>query len=62
MSNVTVDEIQQDPSEYLRRVEAGEAFVILQADKPIAELRPVANRKQLRPFGLCVGEFSRSAE
>jgi len=38
MLNVTLDEIQRDPSKYLRRVEAGETFIILQADQPIAEL------------------------
>lgn len=58
MLHVTVDEIQRDPSRYLRQVEAGETFVILQADKAIAELRPVPSSKQLRPFGLCAGEFT----
>ena len=58
MQHVTVDEIQRDPSRYLRQVEAGETFVILQADKAIAELRPVPSHKQLRPFGLCAGEFT----
>ena len=59
MLNVTVDEIQRDPSKYLRQVEAGETFVILQADKAIAELRPISlSSKQLRPFGLCTGEFT----
>jgi antitoxin (DNA-binding transcriptional repressor) of toxin-antitoxin stability system len=57
MLNVTVDEIQRDPSKYLRQVEAGETFVILQADKPIAELRPIVGNRQLRPLGLCAGEF-----
>ena len=38
MLKVTVDEIQRDPSKYLRQVEAGATFVILQADKLIAEL------------------------
>lgn len=79
MVNVTVDEMQRDPAKYLRLVEAGESFVILQADKPIAELKPIASNKQLlqtqvaqqsmeelrsipsgkqlRPFGLCAGEF-----
>jgi antitoxin (DNA-binding transcriptional repressor) of toxin-antitoxin stability system len=42
MLNVTVEEIQRDPSKYLRQVEAGETFVILQADKVIAELRPIS--------------------
>ena len=32
-------------------------FVILQADKAIAELRSIASNQQLRPFGLCAGEF-----
>ncbi|MEE3715947.1 DUF2281 domain-containing protein [Tumidithrix elongata RA019] len=59
MLTVTVDEIQQDPSKYLRQVEAGKTFVILRADKAIAELRPLSsNGKQLRPFGLCAGEFT----
>jgi antitoxin (DNA-binding transcriptional repressor) of toxin-antitoxin stability system len=49
MLNVTVDEIQRDPSKFLRQVEAGATFVILQADKPIAELRPISSTKQLRP-------------
>jgi antitoxin (DNA-binding transcriptional repressor) of toxin-antitoxin stability system len=59
MLNVTIDEIQQDPLKYLRQVEAGVTFVIIQADKPIAELRPIATAdKQLRPIGLCAGEFT----
>ena len=55
---MTVDEIQRDPVKYLRQVEAGESFTIVQADKPIAELRPIDSNKQLRPFGLCAGEFT----
>lgn len=59
MLNVTIDEIQRDPLKYIRQVEAGIAFVITQADKPIAELRPIPmSNKQLRPFGLCAGEFT----
>ncbi len=56
--NVTIDEIQRDPLKYLHQVEAGETLVIVRADKPIAELRPIASSKQLRPFGLCAGEFT----
>ena len=59
MLKVTIDEIQRDPLKYLRQVESGVTFVIMQADKPIAELRPVSpSSKQLRPFGLCTGEFT----
>ncbi|MGB3240047.1 MAG: hypothetical protein WBB29_17260 [Geitlerinemataceae cyanobacterium] len=58
MLSITIDEIGRDPLKYLRQVEAGVTFIILQADKPIAELRPVSiDSKQLRPFGLCAGEF-----
>ncbi len=58
MLNVTVDEMQRDPLKYLHQVEAGETLVIIRYDKPIAELRPIANSKQLRPLGLCAGEFT----
>lgn len=58
MVNVTVDEIQSDPLKYLRQVEAGETLVIIRSNQPIAEVRPIAHgSKQLRPFGLCKGEF-----
>ncbi|PSB34946.1 type II toxin-antitoxin system Phd/YefM family antitoxin [Chlorogloea sp. CCALA 695] len=56
--NVTVDDLQRDPLQYLRRVEAGETIVIIRQDKAIAELRPIAITNQLRPFGLCAGEFT----
>jgi antitoxin (DNA-binding transcriptional repressor) of toxin-antitoxin stability system len=58
MLSVTVEEMQRDPSKYLRQVEAGETIVIVQADKAIAELKPIVSGKQLRPFGLCAGEFT----
>ncbi|HBB34514.1 MAG TPA: prevent-host-death protein [Cyanobacteria bacterium UBA8803] len=59
MLHVTLDEIQRDLLKYLRQVEAGATLVIMHADKPIAELRPiVSSHKQLRPFGLCAREFT----
>jgi len=58
MLNVTIDEIQRDPLKYLHQVEAGKTLVIVRSDKPIAELRPIASNKQLRPFGLCSGDFT----
>lgn len=59
MLSVTVDEILRDPSKYMRQVEAGETFIIIQAEKAIAELRPISSSsKQLRPFGLCAGKFT----
>ncbi|WLT38372.1 type II toxin-antitoxin system Phd/YefM family antitoxin [Synechocystis sp. B12] len=58
MLNVTVEEMQCDPLKYLQQVEAGETLVIVRFDKPIAELKPITSSKQLRPFGLCAGEFT----
>ncbi|WP_460193411.1 type II toxin-antitoxin system Phd/YefM family antitoxin [Thermosynechococcus sp. FA-CM-4201] len=61
MLNVTVDEIQRDPLKYLDQVEAGETLVIFRSNQPIAELKPlkpIGKSKQLRPFGLCAGEFT----
>ena len=58
MTTITLDEIQRDFLGCLKRVEAGETLVIVQADKPLAELKPVAsNGTQPRPSGLCAGEF-----
>ena len=58
MVNITVDDMQRDPLKYLGQVEAGETLVIVRFNQPIAELRPIASSKQLRPFGLCAGEFT----
>jgi antitoxin (DNA-binding transcriptional repressor) of toxin-antitoxin stability system len=50
--------MKRDFPVYLRRVEAGEMFVIVKAGRPLAEIKPVAAApKPLRPFGLCAGEF-----
>jgi antitoxin (DNA-binding transcriptional repressor) of toxin-antitoxin stability system len=62
MITISLDEIGRDLLGYLQRVQAGETFVILQADKPVAEIKQVRlSAKQFRPFGLCGGEF-RTAE
>jgi prevent-host-death family protein len=59
MVQVSLEEIQQDLAAYLQRVEAGETVVIVRAGQPVAEIKPVTSgTKQLRPFGLCVGEFT----
>ncbi len=59
MTQVSIDEIQQNFSAYLRRVEAGETLVILREGIPIAEVKPVVSRfATLRPNGLCAGEFT----
>jgi antitoxin (DNA-binding transcriptional repressor) of toxin-antitoxin stability system len=59
MLSVTIDEIQRAPLKYLQQVESGVTFVITQGDQPISELRPISpSSTQLRPFGLCAGEFT----
>ena len=58
MTTVSIDEIQRDLRGYLRRVKAGETLLIVQAEQPIAELKPVlGHTRKRRPFGLCKGEF-----
>lgn len=62
MITVSVDDMQRDLLGYLRRVQAGETLVVTQADKPLAEIKPISetperDAKQPRPFALCEGEF-----
>ena len=56
MTEVRVEDIQRDLLGYLRKVEAGETLVILRADQPVAEIKPVG--RSPRPYGLCAGEFT----
>ena len=58
MSTITLDEIRRDPMGYLQRVKAGETFLVLDADEPVAEIKPVKrNDGGLRAYALCSGEF-----
>jgi len=47
---ITVDEMQRDFITYLQRVAAGETLLITQANKPLAELKPIVNHQQARPW------------
>ena len=63
MITVSIEEIQRDPAGYLQRVSAGETMLVMQGDKAIAELKPVASvERNLRPFGLRAGEFTVPAD
>jgi antitoxin (DNA-binding transcriptional repressor) of toxin-antitoxin stability system len=42
MIAISIEEIQRDLMGYLHRVEVGETVVILRADTPVAEIKPVA--------------------
>jgi antitoxin (DNA-binding transcriptional repressor) of toxin-antitoxin stability system len=58
MSTIAVQELQSDPAAFLKRVEAGEHFVVSRDGRAIAEVRPIASSDgQPRPYGLCAGEF-----
>lgn len=60
MVTITIQDIQNDPLGYLRRVEAGETFIIVRNDLPIAEIKPLPTADEStgpRAFGLCRGEF-----
>jgi antitoxin (DNA-binding transcriptional repressor) of toxin-antitoxin stability system len=59
MSTISVQDIQSDPLAFLRRVEAGEALVVVRGQQALAEVRPLATAAtQPRPFGLCAGQFT----
>ena len=63
MSTITVQDIQRDPLDFLQRLEAGEAFVVVRDDRRLAEVRPLTTSgKQPRPFGLCAGQFTVPAD
>ncbi len=63
MSTITVQDIQSDPLGFLRRIEAGEAFVVVRGERPLAEVRPLAaTAAEPRPFGLCAGRFTVPAD
>ncbi len=63
MSTISVQEIQRDPLAFLHRVEAGEAFLVVRDERPIAEVKPVPSpAAEPRPFGLCAGQFTVPAD
>lgn len=62
MITVSIEEMQRDFAGYLKRVQSGETLVVMQADQPVAEVKPLTqpeheDAKQPRPFGLCAGAF-----
>jgi antitoxin (DNA-binding transcriptional repressor) of toxin-antitoxin stability system len=63
MTQVTIEDMQRELAAYLKRVEAGETFLILRAGQPVAEVKPPAKpARTLRPSGLCAGEFQVPAD
>jgi antitoxin (DNA-binding transcriptional repressor) of toxin-antitoxin stability system len=63
MSIISVHDIERDPFAFFRRVEAGESFLVVSGELPLAEIKPVVTRAtQSRPFGLCAGQFTVPAD
>jgi antitoxin (DNA-binding transcriptional repressor) of toxin-antitoxin stability system len=59
MSTISVQDVQNDFLAFLRRVEAGETFIVVRGERPLAEVRPVTTlATEPRPFGLCAGQFT----
>jgi antitoxin (DNA-binding transcriptional repressor) of toxin-antitoxin stability system len=59
MNTISVQDIQRDLPNFLRRLESGEPFLVVQDERPLAEVRPLAGAAtQPRPFGLCRGQFT----
>jgi antitoxin (DNA-binding transcriptional repressor) of toxin-antitoxin stability system len=59
MSTINIQDIQRDVPGFIRRIEAGESFVVLRDDQPLAEVKAIIQAKhEPRPIGLCAGEFT----
>ena len=59
MSTITIDEIDKDLRGYLHRVEKGETLIVLEKNRPVAEIKPIESPSgSLRPYGLCEGDFN----
>ena len=62
MVTVSLEEIGQNLSGYLSRVEAGETVLVLREGRVVAEIKPAAGgaraARRPRPYGLCAGEFA----
>lgn len=61
MTTVNLSEIERDLAGYLRRVQAGETLLVVEADQPLAEIKPASTqtvpKRKPRPFGQCKGDF-----
>ena len=58
MMNVSIEQVESNLPAIWQKVLAGETLVVTEAGKPFAEIKPLAKeRKELRPIGLCEGEF-----
>ena len=60
MISLNINDIQQNLSEFIQLIQEGNPLIITQADRPIAEIKPISansSQKEPRPIGLCEGDF-----
>lgn len=59
MIRLNVHEAKTHLSRYLAQLEAGETILLCRRNVPIAEIRPLASRRdEARPIGLAKGKFT----
>ncbi len=59
MITINLSDLARDLPHYLTRLNEGETVVVMQDDRPIAELKPIPlAADQLRPYALCAGMFT----
>ena len=61
MTTINISDMERDLAGYLRQVQAGETLLVVEADQPLAEIKPVPNpnvpKRKPRPFGARKGDF-----
>lgn len=60
MEQVSVRELRQQLSRYLRRVQAGERLVVTERRRPVAVLAPLPEEDDVLDYLIAVGEATRA--
>lgn len=60
MDHVSVRELRQHLSRYLRRVEAGERLVVTERRRPVAMLGPLPEEEDVLEYLIAIGEATRA--
>lgn len=58
MESVSVRELRQHLSRYLRRVEAGERLVVTERRRPVAMLGPLPAQEDIHDYLIAIGEVT----
>ena len=59
MKTINVQEAKTHLSHYLNEVAKGESIILCKRNKPVAEIRPIADKvREKRPIGLAKGTFT----